>query len=195
MTTWGDRAYEFSMTLESSFSRAMESMIFEGQKFGDVMKNVFREIAMEAMRIAFIQPAAKGLAGGLTLGIGSFLGGLFGGGGTSGTTGYGGMPDYGAPMQHGGIASGPKHIFVEPGIEEAFVPLSGGRAIPVEINSRSAGGGGDVIIQIDNRGVVPLNVLSKSVTKNDEATTVKFVVNNFHKNGDIRKLFQEAGRV
>ena len=141
-----ERWAEISRAMESSFSSAMERMIFEGEKFGDAMKTVFREILMEAIRIQFIRPQAQALADFMGVAVSGITGAIFAGGG---------MPTVGtvpaasgatlAKYQRGGIATSP-HLAMVGEVPEAFVPLSGGRSIPVEMR----GGRGGITINVNN---------------------------------------------
>jgi len=114
-------------------------------------------LALQAMGIG-----GAGQGGGF--GIGDFLmagvGALFGGGGPlasatvqpAGQTvfAYPGMEGY----QHGGIATRP-HLAMVGEVPEAFVPLSGGRSIPVEMRG---GGGNDFDVHIHNEGQEKLKI-------------------------------------
>ena len=71
--TWGEKAFEFSITLEDSISRGLENSLRNFSSWKDSLLSMFEEIYWAAIRIAFIQPIAQGLAGGMT----AALGGMF----------------------------------------------------------------------------------------------------------------------
>ena len=73
--SWGEKVYEFSMTLENSIATGLENSMKDFDNWKDHLLNVFEEVYWAAVRIAFIQPAAQGLAGGFTAAAGSLFGG------------------------------------------------------------------------------------------------------------------------
>jgi hypothetical protein len=80
------RWLEMSRAIEGPMTNALESLIFESEKFGDVMKNLLQEILMQMIRISVIRPAAEWLSMG-TLGVATAIGSaLFDRGGIAGRT-------------------------------------------------------------------------------------------------------------
>ena len=122
-----ERWAEISQSMEHSFSNAIDRMIFEGEKFGDSIVNVLREIAVEMVRVMTIRPAAQALAGGLS----GMLGGLFGQTTAAATTisptlaagpadaWLDTLPHYG----DGGFVSQP-HVAVVGEVPEVITPIS-----------------------------------------------------------------------
>ncbi len=120
--TWGERVYEFSMTLQDSIARGLENSMRDFDNWKEHLLNIFEEIYWSALRIAFIQPMAQGLAGAMT----GAVGGLLGGGGTMPKVGTV-TPEAGATLaryQHGGLAMPPAHLAVVGEVPEAITPLS-----------------------------------------------------------------------
>jgi len=80
--TWGERAYDFTTGMVSTLEDGLMRMAQDFRNWGDHVKGILKEVYYEAIRIAFIRPAAEGMAG-LFSGVGSAvvggLGGLFGG--------------------------------------------------------------------------------------------------------------------
>lgn len=76
--------------------------------------------------------------GGGASGIASMLGSIGGSGGGAANTNPAGVGGFASYYDSGGIAKGPTTVNVGP-IEEAFVPLSGGRKIPVETRGGDQG--------------------------------------------------------
>lgn len=61
-----------------AFENAFEDAIFSGEKFGDVLENLGKELLMLAVRKSIIEPLAGAIGGGIT----KFFGGFFADGGT-----------------------------------------------------------------------------------------------------------------
>ncbi len=139
--TWGEKAYEFSMTLENSIARGLENTMRNFDNWKEHLLNVFEEVYWAAVRIAFIQPMAKGLAGAMTAGVGA----LFAGGAGMPTVGTV-TPQAGATMtkfQHGGIAWKPQIARVAEKEPELITPFS---------QLKGLLGGGAVDIYLHNEG-------------------------------------------
>lgn len=123
---------ELAKTMEQSFAGALERLSQDWRNYGEVAKQVCREIFMEAMRIQFFRPAAQALAGGMQVAFAALGGALFGGGPGTMEVPVGVRPGGNvAVAQAGGIFTRPT-LTMAGEVPEAFVPLSGGRSIPVE---------------------------------------------------------------
>jgi len=73
ITTWGERAYEFSMTFRDSIASGLEATMRDFDNWRDHLLNVFEEVYWSAMRIAFIEPIAGKLAGVMAGAVGGLL--------------------------------------------------------------------------------------------------------------------------
>ncbi|MFB0523914.1 MAG: phage tail tape measure protein [Phycisphaerae bacterium] len=151
MKTWGDIAYEFSMTLENSIARGIENTMRNFEDWKEHLLSMFEEIYWSAIRIAFIQPIAAGLAGAMTGAVGG-LAGLLGGGGSSALAASRAGPPL--ELQTGGIVKSPRVGLVGE-VPEAIVPLIGGRSIPVEMRG---GGERSTKVEIYNPPGVPMKI-------------------------------------
>ena len=60
--TWGDIAFEFSMTFRDSIASGLEATMRDFDNWKDHLMNIFEEIYWSAIRIALIQPFAGALA-------------------------------------------------------------------------------------------------------------------------------------
>ena len=142
---------EVAKTMENSFAGALERLSQDWKNYGEIAKDVLREIYWEMMRIMFFRPVAQEMAGFLQTGISAIGSMLLGGGGmpTAGTV----TPQAGATLakyQYGDVATRP-HLAMVGEVPEAIVPLSGGRSIPVEMRGGDAGGKIDVNINYTGR--------------------------------------------
>jgi len=75
MKAMGDKAYRFSMTLENSIANGLENSMRNFDNWKDHLLNVFEEVYWAAVRIFFIEDMARGLASGMTAGVGALFGG------------------------------------------------------------------------------------------------------------------------
>ncbi len=141
--SWGEIAFEFSMTLENSIARGLENSMRDFDNWKDHLLNVFEEVYWAAIRIALIQPMAQGLAGGITAGMGS----LFSGGAGMATVGTV-TPQAGATMAKyadGGIAWSPQVATLAENEPELIAPLSqlkkimGGSNQPIQVHLHNEG--------------------------------------------------------
>jgi len=143
---------DIALSMASSWTDALDQMWFESKKFGDAMMDMFRGLIREIAKIIMYKQLAEPLAeaimgkegkpGFAEMAFGAAMGGL------GGLLRGGGGPLAGAPIQpkgqtvfaypgmggyqHGGVATRP-HLAMVGEVPEAFVPLSGGRSIPVEM--------------------------------------------------------------
>ncbi len=114
-------AEDIALSMAGSFTNALDQMMFEGKKFWDAMEDMARSLFRDIVKIIMYKQLAEPLAYGIM-----------------------GLP---IPAQEGGVFTRP--TLVRAGeVPEAFVPLSGGRSIPVEM--RGGRGGGGVIINVNN---------------------------------------------
>jgi len=124
-------AEDIALSMASSFANAFDQMMFEGKKFWDAMEDMARSLLRDIIKIIMYKKLAEPLAYGIM-----------------------GLP---VPAQEGGVFTRP--TLVQAGeVPEAFVPLSGGRSIPVEM--RGGGGGGNLDIHIHNEGSEKLEISS-----------------------------------
>ncbi len=122
-------AEDIALSMASSWSAAIDSMMFEGAKFWDAMKDMAQSLLHEITRIIIYKQIAEPLAYGIM-----------------------GLPVPG--YQHGGVATRP-HLAKVGEVPEAIVPLSGGRSIPVEMRG---GGGGNLDVHVHNEGSEKLEI-------------------------------------
>lgn len=188
MKRWDDLA----RSMEDSFANAFEAMAFESKKFGKTAKQVLREILMETIRIMMFRPVAQALAGtGLQPGLIqmglSGLGGLLTGGG-------GNLPALSTPggpagmgYQHGGIATRP-HLAMVGEVPEAFVPLSGGRSIPVEMRGES--GPPSFTFVMENQTGTPMKMEKQRQGTNPREFILTVVADDAVHGGVLADIFQ-----
>lgn len=139
------------------------------------------------------RPAAQALAGGLTpalSGLMGGIGGLFGGGGmpTVGAV----TPQAGATLakyQHGGIATSP-HLAMVGEVPEAFVPLSGGRSIPVEMS----GVAGNLDVHIHNEGVEKFEISQAEQYWAGDQRIVDIFITRAQTDGGLRRAIKSAAK-
>ncbi len=62
ITTWAERAYEFSFAFQDAFASGLERSMRDMKNWKDHMLNMLEEVYWKAVRIAFIDPLATGLA-------------------------------------------------------------------------------------------------------------------------------------
>jgi len=92
---------EVANTMETSFTTAFERMAFEGQKFGDTMKQMLQEVLKEIIRIQAIRPMAKATSNLISAGITGLMGGIAGLGGGAAAASGGSLAGAGTPMNPG----------------------------------------------------------------------------------------------
>ena len=122
MKTAGEKAFEFAESMEQSIAGALTNLSKDFENWKDHAKQMLREVYNEAIRIAFIQPAAASMASGLTSIIPSLFspsasaGSAPGSVGTQGPTGMG--------YAEGGVAWYPQKAWVGEKEPELIAPLS-----------------------------------------------------------------------
>lgn len=124
-------AEDIAMAMASSWTNALDQMMFEGKKFWDAMEDMARSLIRTISQILIYKMVAEPIA-------------------------YAAMGQP-VPAQQGGVFTRP--TLVRAGeVPEAFVPLSGGRSIPVEMR-----GGGEIVksdVHIHNEGSEKLEISS-----------------------------------
>jgi len=118
MKTAGEKAFEFAESMEQSIAGALTNLTKDFENWKDHVKQLLREVYNEAIRIAFIQPAAASMASGLTSIIAS-LSSPSASAGTVGTQGPTGMG-----YADGGVAWYPQKAWVGEKEPELIAPLS-----------------------------------------------------------------------
>lgn len=145
-------ARQFARDFGNVISSGFEDAVLSGEKLGDVLKSLEKDIARIILRMAVTKPLENAVGGF----FGSFdFGSLFSGGSSFAN---GGVMTSGGPVplraySNGGVASSPQlALFGEGRMPEAYVPLPDGRNIPVKME-----GGGKAFtyspnITVDARG-------------------------------------------
>ncbi|WP_296988202.1 tape measure protein [Thalassospira sp. UBA1131] len=141
-------ARQFARDFGNVISTGFEDAILSGEKLGDVLKSLEKDIARIIMRMAVTKPlenAVGGLFGGID--FGGIFGSLFGGG-VSASAGYGqyassasgaGILNLSGARANGGpVTAGKAYLVGEKG-PEPFIPSVSGTILPN--SSLSAGGG------------------------------------------------------
>ena len=134
--------------LGASFKSAFEDAIVEGEKFGDVLSALFKDIERLLLRKSITEPLVNAIAGsgagsGFLSGIGDFL---FGGG---------------VPSHATGIDYVPRDMMARIHKGEAVVPAS-------EAKAMRAGGGGDVVVNITNNAGAAVSSSTRQTSSGTE---------------------------
>jgi len=110
MKTAGEKAFEFAESMERSIAGALTNLTKDFENWKDHVKQLLREVYNEAIRIAFIQPAAASMASGLT----SIIPSLFSPSASAGTVGAQGStgPPEIVKYAEGGVAWYPQKAWV-----------------------------------------------------------------------------------
>ena len=181
---------EVAKTMERSFAGSLERLSQNWRDYGEVAKGVLREILMETMRIMMWRPAAQALASWIPAALSGAAGAIFSGGGggmpTAGTV----TPEAGATLaryQHGGVALSP-HIAMVGEVPEAFVPLSGGRSIPVEMRGES--GPPSFTFIMENKTETPLKMGQPRSGPNPREYVISIVADDAMHGGMLADIFQ-----
>jgi len=120
--TAGEKAYEFAQSMEQSISNGLQSMSRDLDNWGEHVKKVLEEVYYEAIRIAFIQPAASAAASAFAQIGSAIIDGMSGGGegGGMGQAGSGGYHQY----AEGGVAWRPQMASLAENEPELITPFS-----------------------------------------------------------------------
>lgn len=184
-------ARDFGNVISSSF----EDAAIEGEKFGDILKSLDRDISRIILRMAVTKPLESAI-GGFDWGglFGSIAGSLFGGGGVSASAGYGQYADSMAGTGYtnlagkralgGPVDAGKPYLVGERG-PEIMVPTVPGTILP---NSSLKGGGGEnftyaPVFNIDARNASISAAEIKQIVEVAEARSV----------AQVRKLQRQSG--
>lgn len=156
---------EFQSSMESTIETGLMRMMQDFDNFGDHVKQIFKEIYFEAIRIAFIKPLAQNTAG-LFMNIGGSVVGAFGGGaagaggtaaatGSTGTNFQGGVGTGagGLMSRHSGQNVAPDELVAKVKKEELIAP----EHKVVDLSSMKGPGGG-VEINFTNPPGIPLAI-------------------------------------
>lgn len=156
---------QMTFTMTNAFDR----LVFEGEKFGDFMKNLLRNIARDIANIMIFEPFARTLAGGITGLMGAPVahrGGMIGSG----------MPQMqvpalafaGAPRLHGGLRD-----------DEFPAVLQRGERV------YEKGGGPDVQLNIINQTSQPVEAEQPHVRLDGDALVADVIIRDANTNGPI----------
>ena len=153
----------------ASFANAFEDMIFEAKKFDEVMRSIIRSIARSVMQNLIFQPMGLAISGAISGG----LSGLFGRS-AGAAQGAFSSPHGGPALQYGGTVE-----------ETGWAKVHKGETYS------GVGGGGNVVINIDNRGQ-PLNVMGYEQRDVEDQRIIDIVVDNAQGDGPVRRMVQEV---
>ena len=178
---------EWANTMEQSFAGALERLSQDWRNHGEVAKGVVREILLEMMRIMVWRPVAQAGADWIQMGLGA-LGGLFSGGGGGYPVGVGSAstPTY-VPHAEGGVFTRP-HLAMVGEVPEAFVPLSGGRSIPVEM--RGGTGPPSFTFVMENQTGTPMKMEKQRQGPNPREFIITVVADDASHGGVLADVFQ-----
>ena len=186
-----EREEEMIRSWEQTFENALDRLGQNWKNYGEIAKQVLREIFRETLRITLYRPAAQALADWIPGALFGAAGAIFGGGGmpTAGTV----PASSGAMMaryQHGGVATRP-HLAVVGEVPEAFVPLSGGR-IPVEM--RGGRGAGSFDVHIHNEGQEKLEISQAEQYWAGDQRVIDIFMTRSQTDGGLRRAIKEAAK-
>jgi len=197
----GQAGYQAAYSAKDAWVGAFQNMIVEGQNWRDAMRGFINDVG-RAMQLLAAQMVAESLFFDVAKPLlGGIIGGLFSGGAAAATRAstQGLMSpqtinfEPGAwGKQHGGIVRGPGLAYIEPGIDEAFVPLHGGRSIPVEVNRRSAGRDVSTNIHIHNESMQKLEISKAEEYFLSDQRIINVVVTNAESGGKTARMIQNV---
>lgn len=172
--TAGEKAYEFAQTMEDSIARGLENISKDMSNWKDSMVDMLKEIYFAAIRIAFIQPAAQGLAGGLS----AFGSALFSGGKDNTGGNVSGAGANGAPKKYasGGVAWHKQLAVVAENEPEVITPIS-----------QLGGMGSKTTVNVINQSGVPLEVGKEQEYMMSDQRIIDVVVGAAGINGNYRR--------
>jgi len=153
----------------SAFANAFEDMIFEAKKFDEVMRSIIRSIARSVMQNLIFQPMGLAISGAISGG----LSGLFGGSAKAPPSAFS-SPHGGPSVQYGGT-----------------IEKTGWAKVHKGETYSGVGGGGSVVINIDNRGQ-PLNVIGYEQREAEDQRIIDIVFDNAQGDGPIRRMVREV---
>jgi len=95
-------------------------------------------------------------------------------------------------MQHGGILTSPTRVIAGE-VPEAFVPLSGGRSIPVDMRG-PLGGGTNLDVHIHNEGREKLEISSVQEYMVSDRRIIEVWMREAQTNLKVKRSIQQAAR-
>ena len=162
-------AEDIALSMASSWSSAIDQMMFEGKKFWDAMEDMARSLLREITKIIIYRGFAEPMATGIMAWA---------------------MP--GASAQHGGVFTRPTLVTAGE-VPEAFVPLSGGRSIPVEM--RGVGGvGGNLDVHIHNEGEEKFEISEVEEYAISDQRIIDVTIRAAGTHGPYRRSIRQASR-
>lgn len=186
--TWGERAYEFSMGMVSTFENGLMQMLDDMSNWKNAVKQILREILMEAMRIAYIRPAAQELAGVISAGVQGAVGGLGGAArvaeipsGTLGASGTGGIHGF----QEGGIAWYPQLANVAEKEPELITPFSKIGQLVEQLRQAGTGGKPSPVSMSTNTKIVNVYDQEEALAAMQSDRGEKVILNVLRRKGII----------
>lgn len=192
--TWGERAYEFTMSMSQSLENGLMNMLQDTRNWADAMKSMLKEIYFEAIRIAFISPLAKGMAGAFSTIGSAVVGGLFPGPASSNMQVPGINPnqvvDLGSTLNfgsagsnmmfpghaEGGMAWTPHIAKIAENEPELITPLS-----------KLGGLGGKVTVNVINQSGVPLGPTKEEQYMMSDERIINVVVSRMDTDSRLQK--------
>ena len=173
-----DLVRDLGMTFESAFEQA----IFAGNSLRDVLQGLLEDIARIILRQSIIKPLVGGLLGGLLGGFGFASGGVI----QSGRI---------MPFAKGGIVTSPTIFPMANGAglmgeagPEAIMPLK--RTSSGELGVKAEGGVDHISVTMNINAVDAKSFVD--LINSNRTVIESIVVNNFTRNGRIRRVIQEA---
>lgn len=169
-----DLVRDLGMTFESAFEQA----IFAGNSLRDVLQGLLEDIARIIIRQSIIKPLVGGLLGGFGFASGGVV--------QSGRL---------LPFAKGGIVTSPTIFPMAKGVglmgeagPEAIMPLK--RTSSGELGVKAEGGGDNISVTMNINAVDAKSFVD--LINSNRTVIESIVVNNFTRNGRIRRVIQEA---
>jgi hypothetical protein len=173
--TWGERAHEFVMGMAGTLENGFMNMAQDMQNWAAQFKATLREIYFEALRLAFFQPAAQGLANAFA-GVGSsIVGGLMGGSGYN----FNQISSPPKAYAEGGIAWTPQLATVAEKGPELITPLS------------KIGEMGNVEFHLHNDGS-PMEITNKTQYMMSDKRIIDVTINALGRSPKLRHAMSQA---
>jgi hypothetical protein len=186
--SWGERVYEFSLSLQNSIATGLENTMRDFDNWKDHLLDILEEIYWSAIRIAFLDDASKGLATVFTTAASAISGAV------AGQTGGAGMPKVGtvtpqagatlAKYQHGGLALSP-HVAVVGEVPEVITPISEIKEI--------FGGSQSIQVHLHNEGTPQQITKEQSYLLSDQRIIDVFVNDATNRGKSNRAIKQVTG--
>jgi hypothetical protein len=170
--------YQFTKELPNLLENGLMNMLQNMHTWTDAMKSMLKEIYFEAIRIAFIKPAANAAAQAFTtIGtavVGGIAGSYAGGAGSAGMgqAGSGGYHQY----AEGGIAWSPQIASIAENEPELITPLS-----------KLGTMGGKVTVNVINQSGTPLSVSKEEQYMMSDERIINVMVSRMDTDGRLQK--------